>query len=137
MPLHSWLQDTHCMLLAVILAIVVNSVFCWYIAVLVLLHSDCQTDVFSLIVSNCTTCWWSGWRYFIHALFHLYWLITGLKQLTLIYFLCSFIKAKSDVSLEDVSTLVEIGLELFIKSQNKLYAQVIYCFFERIFLITY
>ncbi|GLT53719.1 hypothetical protein SLA2020_269720 [Shorea laevis] len=35
-----------------------------------------------------------------------------------------FIKAKSDVSLEDVSTLVEIGLELFIKSQNKLYAQV-------------
>ncbi|XP_040985740.1 proteasome activator subunit 4-like isoform X1 [Juglans microcarpa x Juglans regia] len=35
-----------------------------------------------------------------------------------------FIKAKSDVSLEDVSTLVEIGLELFINSQNKLYAQV-------------
>ncbi|KAK7826474.1 proteasome activator subunit 4 [Quercus suber] len=35
-----------------------------------------------------------------------------------------FIKAKSDVSLEDVSTLVEIGLELFKNSQNKLYAQV-------------
>uniref|UniRef100_A0A2N9J9P5 Uncharacterized protein n=1 Tax=Fagus sylvatica TaxID=28930 RepID=A0A2N9J9P5_FAGSY len=36
----------------------------------------------------------------------------------------SFIKAKSDVSLEDVSTLVEIGLELFNNSQNKLYAQM-------------
>ncbi|XP_022716623.1 proteasome activator subunit 4 isoform X5 [Durio zibethinus] len=35
-----------------------------------------------------------------------------------------FIKAKSDISLEDVHSVVEIGLELFHKSQNKLYAQV-------------
>lgn len=35
-----------------------------------------------------------------------------------------FIKAKSEVSLEDVSALVEFGLELFYKSQDKLYAQV-------------
>nr|DAD24248.1 TPA_asm: hypothetical protein HUJ06_025711 [Nelumbo nucifera] len=35
-----------------------------------------------------------------------------------------FVKAKSEVSLEDVTTLVELGLELFLASQNKLYAQV-------------
>ncbi|PKI35691.1 proteasome activator subunit 4 [Punica granatum] len=35
-----------------------------------------------------------------------------------------FIKAKSEVSLEDVATLVDMGLELFHKLQNKLYAQV-------------
>ncbi|EOY11863.1 Proteasome activating protein 200 isoform 7 [Theobroma cacao] len=35
-----------------------------------------------------------------------------------------FIKAKSDISLEDVDSVVEIGLELFHKSQSKLYAQV-------------
>ncbi|KAK4752662.1 hypothetical protein SAY87_021460 [Trapa incisa] len=35
-----------------------------------------------------------------------------------------FIKAKSEVNLEDVVTLVDLGLELFNKSQNKLYAQV-------------
>ncbi|XP_027335262.1 proteasome activator subunit 4 [Abrus precatorius] len=35
-----------------------------------------------------------------------------------------FIKAKSDVSLEDVRTLVQMGLELFHMSRNKLYAQV-------------
>ncbi|KAF3453245.1 hypothetical protein FNV43_RR03685 [Rhamnella rubrinervis] len=35
-----------------------------------------------------------------------------------------FIKAKSEVSLEDVDALVEAGLELFCISQNKLYAQV-------------
>ncbi|KAL5803775.1 hypothetical protein ACOSQ3_030575 [Xanthoceras sorbifolium] len=35
-----------------------------------------------------------------------------------------FIKAKSELALEDVGTLVEIGLELFNTSQNKLYAQV-------------
>ncbi|GAU13463.1 hypothetical protein TSUD_127600 [Trifolium subterraneum] len=35
-----------------------------------------------------------------------------------------FIKAKSDVSLEDVRTLIEMGLELFHMSRNKLYAQV-------------
>lgn len=35
-----------------------------------------------------------------------------------------FIKAKSELSLEDVGALVEIGLELFNISQNKLYAQV-------------
>ncbi|CAK9180714.1 unnamed protein product [Ilex paraguariensis] len=35
-----------------------------------------------------------------------------------------FIKAKSDVSLEDVAAVVEIGLELFGVSQNKLYVQV-------------
>ncbi|KAB1215010.1 Proteasome activator subunit 4 [Morella rubra] len=35
-----------------------------------------------------------------------------------------FIKAKSEVSLEDVSTLVEFGLELFMSSQTKLYVQV-------------
>ncbi|PNX89329.1 proteasome activator complex subunit-like protein, partial [Trifolium pratense] len=36
----------------------------------------------------------------------------------------SFIKAKSDVSLEDVRTLIQMGLELFHMSRNKLYAQV-------------
>ncbi|XP_030548961.2 LOW QUALITY PROTEIN: proteasome activator subunit 4 [Rhodamnia argentea] len=36
----------------------------------------------------------------------------------------TFIKAKSDVDLPDVAALVDIGLELFLKSQNKLYAQV-------------
>jgi hypothetical protein len=87
-PLHTWFQDTHCTLLAIILAIAVNSVSC--------------------LVHSCV----------------------GPSNITLIYFLCSFIKAKSEVSLEDVNTLVEIGLELFIKSQNKLYAQVIYCIFE-------
>ncbi|KAM1276450.1 hypothetical protein ACFX13_029665 [Malus domestica] len=35
-----------------------------------------------------------------------------------------FVKAKSEVSLEDVTALVEFGLELFYVSQNKLYAQV-------------
>lgn len=35
-----------------------------------------------------------------------------------------FIKAKSEVCLEDVGALTEIGLELFHKSHNKLYAQV-------------
>ncbi|BFG33636.1 hypothetical protein CerSpe_199100 [Prunus speciosa] len=35
-----------------------------------------------------------------------------------------FVKAKSDVSSEDVTALVEFGLELFHVSQNKLYAQV-------------
>lgn len=35
-----------------------------------------------------------------------------------------FVKAKSEVSLEDVATLVELGLEIFRISQNKLYAQV-------------
>ncbi|CAN1354111.1 Proteasome activator subunit 4 [Linum perenne] len=35
-----------------------------------------------------------------------------------------FVKAKSDVSLEDVTAVVEIGLELFSVSQDKLYAQV-------------
>ncbi|KAI0501736.1 hypothetical protein KFK09_016681 [Dendrobium nobile] len=35
-----------------------------------------------------------------------------------------FIKAKSEVSLEDVKELVESGLEIFNASQNKLYAQV-------------
>lgn len=42
-----------------------------------------------------------------------------------IYLLCSFIKAKSEVSLEDISGLIEFGLELFHVSQNKLYVQVI------------
>ncbi|KAI8012454.1 Proteasome activator subunit 4 [Camellia lanceoleosa] len=35
-----------------------------------------------------------------------------------------FIKAKSEVSLEDVAALVELGLELFFTSHNKLHAQV-------------
>ncbi|XP_071733720.1 proteasome activator subunit 4 [Rutidosis leptorrhynchoides] len=35
-----------------------------------------------------------------------------------------FIKAKSDVSLEDVTDLVEFGLKVFNASQDKLYAQV-------------
>ncbi|XP_061367392.1 proteasome activator subunit 4 isoform X1 [Gastrolobium bilobum] len=35
-----------------------------------------------------------------------------------------FIKAKSDVSLEDVHTLIQMGLELFHMSRSKLYAQV-------------
>ncbi|XP_039061137.1 proteasome activator subunit 4-like [Hibiscus syriacus] len=35
-----------------------------------------------------------------------------------------FIKAKSDISLDDVVSVVEIGLELFHKSQSKLYVQV-------------
>lgn len=35
-----------------------------------------------------------------------------------------FIKAKSDISLEDVVSVVQIGLELFHKSQSKLYVQM-------------
>ncbi|KAG4920653.1 hypothetical protein JHK84_049501 [Glycine max] len=35
-----------------------------------------------------------------------------------------FIKAKSDVSLEDVCNLIQMGLEIFHVSRNKLYAQV-------------
>lgn len=35
-----------------------------------------------------------------------------------------FIRAKSDISLEDVGALVEVGLQLFHFSQNKLYVQV-------------
>ncbi|KAK7305308.1 hypothetical protein VNO77_43212 [Canavalia gladiata] len=35
-----------------------------------------------------------------------------------------FVKAKSDVSLEDVHSLIQMGLELFHMSRNKLYAQV-------------
>lgn len=50
------------------------------------------------------------------------------------YLLCSFIVAESEVALEDVGTLVKIGLEFFEKSQNKLYAQVIHVF-ERKFLL--
>lgn len=33
-------------------------------------------------------------------------------------------KAKSDILVEDVSAIVEIGLQLFQISENKLYAQV-------------
>ncbi|KAE8725691.1 Proteasome activator subunit 4 [Hibiscus syriacus] len=36
-----------------------------------------------------------------------------------------FIKAKSDISLEDVVSVIDIGLELFHKSQSKLYVQVV------------
>ncbi|KAL1204884.1 Proteasome activator subunit 4 [Cardamine amara subsp. amara] len=35
-----------------------------------------------------------------------------------------FVRAKSELSVEDVSELVEIGLQIFHSSQNKLYAQV-------------
>ncbi|PIN23826.1 hypothetical protein CDL12_03448 [Handroanthus impetiginosus] len=35
-----------------------------------------------------------------------------------------FVKAKSDLSIEDVSAIISIGLELFQMSENKLYAQV-------------
>ncbi|GMJ16016.1 proteasome activating protein 200 [Hibiscus trionum] len=35
-----------------------------------------------------------------------------------------FLKAKSDISLEDVVSVIEIGLELFHKSQSKIYVQV-------------
>ncbi|XP_030510488.2 proteasome activator subunit 4 [Cannabis sativa] len=35
-----------------------------------------------------------------------------------------FIKAKSELSLEDVTAVVNVGLELFHKSENKLYVQV-------------
>ncbi|CAA7016339.1 unnamed protein product [Microthlaspi erraticum] len=35
-----------------------------------------------------------------------------------------YIRAKSELSVEDVSELVEIGLQIFLSSQNKLYAQV-------------
>lgn len=38
---------------------------------------------------------------------------------------CSFIKAKSELALEDVTEVVEVGLELFRISENKLFAQVI------------
>lgn len=43
--------------------------------------------------------------------------------------LCSYIKAKSEVSVIDVKALVEVGLEIFHASQNKLYAQVLRFFF--------
>lgn len=46
--------------------------------------------------------------------------------------LCSFMKAKSEVSLEDVAAVVDIGLELFHMSQDKLYAQVLIFMFEMI-----
>jgi proteasome activator subunit 4 len=35
-----------------------------------------------------------------------------------------FVKAKSDLSVDDVTAIVNVGLELFQKSENKLYAQV-------------
>jgi hypothetical protein len=35
-----------------------------------------------------------------------------------------FVRAKSELSVEDVSELVEIGLQIFHSSENKLYAQV-------------
>ncbi|KAJ7963489.1 proteasome activator subunit 4-like [Quillaja saponaria] len=35
-----------------------------------------------------------------------------------------FVKAKSDLSLEDIQTLIEMGLELFLLSRSKLYPQV-------------
>lgn len=38
--------------------------------------------------------------------------------------LCSYVRAKSDLSVEDVTELVEIGLQIFHSSQDKLYAQV-------------
>lgn len=37
-------------------------------------------------------------------------------------------KAKSELSIEDVSDVVEFGLKLFQTSENKLYAQVIIWF---------
>jgi len=40
----------------------------------------------------------------------------------------SFIKAKSELNLEDVAELVQFGIELFNISQNKLYAQVLLWF---------
>lgn len=42
------------------------------------------------------------------------------------YVFCSFIKAKSEVSLEDVRSLIQTGLELFHMARNKLYAQVLH-----------
>jgi hypothetical protein len=51
-------------------------------------------------------------------------LVNGMESF--FYVLCSFIKAKSDVSLEDVRTLIQMGLELFHMSRNKLYAQVLH-----------
>lgn len=47
-------------------------------------------------------------------------------EIWLLYVLCSFVKAKSDVALEDVQNLVQMGLELFHLSRNKLYAQVLH-----------
>lgn len=54
-------------------------------------------------------------------------LISTADKELLHYFLCSFLKAKSEVSLEDVNAIVKLGLELFCISQNKLYVQVVHC----------
>lgn len=48
------------------------------------------------------------------------------NEFNFLYVACSFIKAKSDVSLEDVRTLIQMGLELFHMSRSKLYAQVLH-----------
>ena len=52
-------------------------------------------------------------------------------HLNFLFCFCSFIKAKSEVSLEDVNAIVEVGLELFRISENKLYAQVCYLVFPK------
>ena len=45
---------------------------------------------------------------------------------------CSFIKAKSELCLEDVRALVEIGLDVFHASCYKLHAQVMFLFWMTI-----
>lgn len=66
----------------------------------------------------------SSWFLFLHIT---WWISDMSAILSFIDLLCSFIKAKSEVCLEDVGVLVEIGLELFHKSHSKLYAQVWHC----------
>jgi len=46
--------------------------------------------------------------------------------------LCSFIKAKSELCVEDVRALVEIGLDIFHASCYKLHAQVMFLFWMTI-----
>ena len=50
--------------------------------------------------------------------------VYGLMTFFFFFFLCSYVRAKSDLAVEDVTELVEIGLQIFHSSQDKLYAQV-------------
>ncbi|GFQ02550.1 proteasome activator subunit 4 [Phtheirospermum japonicum] len=51
-------------------------------------------------------------------------LLSLVAHTSLIFFLLTYVKAKSELSIEDVTAIVKVGLELFHISENKLDAQV-------------
>lgn len=71
--------------------------------------------------------------FYLYIIYDIYYTFYGtpyrhrcLSHTDIFSFICSFIKARSELCVEDVKELVEFGLELFRVSENKLYAQVLF-----------